>query len=71
MRRLLLLVPAAAIALSAVPAGAAYLLGSGCADDDYRVVDLTVAGRELVEVCTDDNPLPYIADLRCTPVTCR
>ena len=66
MRRFLLLpVLAVAFAAPAVPANA-YLI-SGCASGDYQVVDLTVAGRELVEVCTDESPVTTISKLVCLP----
>ena len=60
MRRFLLLpVLGLAFAATAVPAQAQYLV-QGCAAGDYRVIDVEAAGRELVEVCTDEDPLEKI-----------
>lgn len=54
MRRLLLLA-AAGIALSAVPAQAQYLV-DGCGYGDWTVAQVTLAGREIAHVCTNERP---------------
>ncbi|HEV2891690.1 MAG TPA: hypothetical protein VGX28_15060 [Frankiaceae bacterium] len=67
MRRLLL-IPAAAVALSCAPAANAYLY-NGCQPGDWTVADVVVAGREVAQVCASENPLVFI---RCIDlVTCR
>lgn len=58
MRRLLLLA-AAALAVSAVPAQAQYLVQT-CGSGDYTVAEVTVANREVAHVCTSDDPLAFL-----------
>lgn len=65
MRRLLLLA-AAAIAVSAVPAQADYLLKT-CGSGDYTVAEVTVADREVAEVCTSESPSRIIGRYICLP----
>jgi adenine deaminase len=65
VRRLLLLAVAAA-AVSAVPANA-YLL-NGCQSGDWTVADVVVAGREIAQVCTSDEPVLNWTCRICPPL---
>ena len=70
MRHLLALA-VAAVAVSAVPASAAYLVSTGCRDGDWQVVEVSSGGHEYVEVCIDDVR-PTVTVSRCVlhPLDC-
>ena len=71
MMRRLLAVAVLAVAASAVPASASYLLSTGCDEGDWQVIEVSSGGQEYVEVCSSEDPRDYTPDIKCfRPVTC-
>ncbi|HEV2891687.1 MAG TPA: hypothetical protein VGX28_15045 [Frankiaceae bacterium] len=67
MRRIIVLAAvAAAFAGISAPAANAYLV-NGCQSGDWTAANVVVAGREVAQVCTSENPVTTISKLICLP----
>ncbi|HEV2891689.1 MAG TPA: hypothetical protein VGX28_15055 [Frankiaceae bacterium] len=74
MRRLLVLAAVTAAFAGVAPAANAYLY-NGCQPGDWTAANVVVAGREVAQVCTSQNPVVLIRQIvavskPCTKYTC-